>query len=143
MYELQIYSRVICHDNEEWCKIWRGVDLVFQNWHQEFDKFWFQHSKVLKICTLMDFFWQNYIMFELKKYRGVTFDGTEDWCKIWRKTDLCFQKWHEERANFHRLKNSDFILKSKMVKLNQNQNSKQPDRPDTVSKLYFTLEINE
>ena len=26
-------------------------------------------------------------MFELKKYRGVMFDGTEDWCEIWRKTD--------------------------------------------------------
>ena len=23
-----------------------------------------------------------YIMFELKKYRGVVFDGTEYWCKI-------------------------------------------------------------
>ena len=22
------------------------------------------------------------------------FDGTEDWRKIWRKTDMCFQKWH-------------------------------------------------
>ena len=31
-----------------------------------------------------------------------------------------------------RLKNSDFILESKMVELNQNQNSKQPDRTDAV-----------
>ena len=30
-------------------------------------------------------------------------------------------------ANFHRLKNSDFILESKMVELNKNKNSKQPD----------------
>ena len=35
-------------------------------------------------------------------------------------------------ANFHRLKNSDFILESKMAELNQNKNSKQPDRPDGV-----------
>ena len=35
-------------------------------------------------------------------------------------------------ANFHRLKNSDFILESKMKELNQNKNSKQPDRPDAV-----------
>ena len=27
-------------------------------------------------------------------------DGTEDWRKIWRKTDLCFQKWHEELSKF-------------------------------------------
>ena len=46
-------------------------------------------------------------------------------------------------ANFHRLENSDFILESKMAELNQNQNSKQPDRPDVVWKLYFTLEINK
>ena len=42
-----------------------------------------------------------------------------------------------------RLKNSDLVLESKMVKLNQNKNSKQPDRPDAVSKVYFALEINE
>ena len=27
----------MCHDNEDWCKIWRGVDLSVQNWHEEFD----------------------------------------------------------------------------------------------------------
>ena len=30
-------------------------------------------------------------------------------------------------ANFHRLKNSDYILESKMAELNQNKNSKQSD----------------
>ena len=35
-------------------------------------------------------------------------------------------------ANFHRLKNSDFLLESKMAELNQNKNLKQPDRPDAV-----------
>ena len=30
------------------------------------------------------------------------------------------------------LKNSDFILESKMTELSQNKNSKQPDRPDAV-----------
>ena len=45
-------------------------------------------------------------------------------------------------ANFHSLKNRDLILGSKMAELNQNRNSKQPDRPGTVWKLYFTLEIN-
>ena len=24
------------------------------------------------------------------------FDGTEDWCKIWSKTDLCFQKLYDK-----------------------------------------------
>ena len=26
MYELKIYREVICHDNEEWYKIWRTID---------------------------------------------------------------------------------------------------------------------
>ena len=46
-------------------------------------------------------------------------------------------------AKFHRLKNNDFILESKMMELNQNKNSKQPDQSDAVWKAYFTLEINE
>ena len=38
--------------------------------------------------------------FELKRYRGLMFNGTEDWCKIWGKTDLNFQKLHEELGKF-------------------------------------------
>ena len=46
--------------------------------------------------------------------------------------------------NFHRLKNSDFILESKMADLNQNKNwKKKKDWPDVVWKIYFTLDINE
>ena len=48
----------------------------------------------------MSLFWTKYIIFELKKYWGVLLDGTEYWCNIWRKTDLCFQKWHEEFDEF-------------------------------------------
>ena len=83
-------------------------------------------------------------MFELKKYREVIFDGTEDRHKNWKETGLCFLKWHEElvRFSFTDSKNSTFILESKMAELNQNKNSKQPYRPDAVWKLYFTLEIN-
>ena len=94
------FTEELCHDNEEWCKIWRGIDLSFQNWHEEFDKFWPNHSKFSKICTLVGSFWTKYIIFELKKYREVLFDGTEDWCKIWRKTDLYFLKWHEDFGKF-------------------------------------------
>ena len=43
----------------------------------------------------------------------------------------------------HKLKNSYFTSESKMVELNQNNNSKQPDRLDAVRKLYFNLEMNE
>ena len=61
------------------------------------------------------------------------FDGTEDWCKNWRKTYLCLRNL----TSFYRLKNSDFILGSKMAELNQNNNSKQLDEPDSVWKFLF------
>ena len=79
---------------------WREIDLSVQNWHEVFDECWPEHSKISKNCPLMDCFWRKYIIFELKMYRGVMFGGTEYWCKIWRKTDLCFQKWHEEFSKF-------------------------------------------
>ena len=78
---------------EEW-------NLSFQKWHKEFDKFWLKNSKVSKMHTLMGCFWAKYIMFKLNKYIGVIFDETRVWCKIWRKTDLCFGKWLEEFGMF-------------------------------------------
>ena len=78
-------------------------------------------------------------MFELK--------STEDLCLIALKIDAKFEEKltcgfkNDMRTlvNFRRLKNSDFIiLESKIAELNQNQNSKQTDRPDTVWKLYST-----
>ena len=80
------------NDTKEWWKVLRGIDLLFKNWHKEFDKFWLENLKVSKTYTLMGCFWPKYIMFELRKYRVVMFDGTQDWYKLWRKTDLCFQK---------------------------------------------------
>ena len=88
------------NDAKKWWKIWSGIDLLFQNWHKEFDEFWFENLKVSKIYTLMGCFWPKYIMFELKKYRGAIFHDTRVWCKIWRKTDLWFGKWHEEYGKF-------------------------------------------
>ena len=64
-----------------------------------------------------------YNVWAKKTYRGILFVGTEDWCNIWRKTDLCFQKWHEELSKFspahvRKSKNWDFdgILLSKKEK---------------------------
>ena len=51
------------------------------------------------------------------------------------KLTCAFKNEVRNFTNFHRLKNSDFILESKMAELNQNKNSKQPDRPDPVRKL--------
>ena len=89
-------QRSYFHETEELYKIWRGIDLSFQNWHKEFDKLWPEHSKVSKIFTLIGSFWAKYILFELKKYRGVIFHETEELYKIWRGIDLSFQNWHKE-----------------------------------------------
>ena len=57
-------------------------------------------QKVSQICTFIVSCCAKYLMFELKKCKGVIFHDTEKWCKIWRKTDLCFGKWHEEFGKF-------------------------------------------
>ena len=59
LYELKLYRKGICHDNEEWRKIWRGIDLSVQNWNRELDECWPEHSKISEYVM--------YIMFELKK----------------------------------------------------------------------------
>ena len=100
LFELKKYRGVIFHDTEEWYKNWRGIDLSFQNLHEEFDKFWHEHLKVSKIFTLMGSFWTKYILFGLKKYRGVIFHDTEEWYKIWKGINLSFQNWHEEFDKF-------------------------------------------
>ena len=74
--------------------------MSFQNWLKEFDKFWPEHSKVSKIFTLMASFWAKYILFEPRKYRGATFHDNEDWCKIWKKSDLLLGKSHEQFCKF-------------------------------------------
>ena len=52
--------------------------------------------------------------------------------KFEEKITCAFKNDMRNLGNFHRLRNSDFILESKMTELNQNKNSQQPDRPDIV-----------
>ena len=87
------------HDPEDWCKIWRKTDLLLQKW-LKYGEFWPDYSKVSKICFFIGSYCAKYLMFHLKKYRGVIFHDTEGWCKIWRKTDLWFGKWHEKFGKF-------------------------------------------
>ena len=50
--------------------------------------------------------------------------------KLEGKLTYAFKNNMRNSTNFHKLKSSDFILESKMAKLNQNKNLKQLDRPD-------------
>ena len=99
----------------KWKKMqnWRSNWLVISTLIWGLWKFWPELLKTSKVCTLMGCLWPKYIMFELNKYRGVTFGNTEYWCKIWKKTDFCFQKWHEEfgKLSPEHLKLSKFGLR--------------------------------
>ena len=87
-----------------------------------------------------------------KAYNVWTKKSTEDLYFIALKTDAKFERnwlviskmtWRISQIFVHKLKNKDFVLESKMAKLNKNKNPKQPDQPYAVWKLYFTLEMNE
>ena len=90
------YRGVVFHGTEEGYKIWRGIDLPFQNKHKEFDKIWTEHLKVSKIFILLGSHWAKCIFFELKKNRVIIFHETEEGYKICRRTDSSFQNWHKE-----------------------------------------------
>ena len=58
-FDLKKCRGVIFHGTEKLRKIWRGIVLSFQNWHEEFDEFSPEYSKVSKICPLMGSFWTS------------------------------------------------------------------------------------
>ena len=120
----------MCHQNEEWCKKWRVIDLSVQNWHEKFNEFWPENSKISKICC----FWPKYIMFELKKVKRSYVWWHWSLIQNLKENRLVLSKmiWRIWQIFVYRLKKSDFILKSKMTELNKNKNS---ERPDPVWKL--------
>ena len=66
-------------------------------------KSWWNLTRALESLQNLHFicsYCEKYLMFDLKKHRGVNFHNTEGWCKIWRKTDLWFGKWHGEYSKF-------------------------------------------
>ena len=71
--------------------------MSFQKWHEEFDKFWPKHSEVCKIRTSNGLLLTNICNVSAKEVQGrVIFHDTEEWCKIWRKAHLWFEKRYEE-----------------------------------------------
>ena len=81
---------------------------------------WPEHSKVSKICTFICSCCAKYFMFDLKKYRGVFFHDTDEWCKIWKKLTCGLENDMMNLANFHQSTwkcqnwDSDGILLSKV-----------------------------
>ena len=108
----------------QWSKIWSGIDLSVQNWHEEFDEFWPEHLKIIKICTLIGYFWPKHTLFELKEVQAsyvwwhwrLVQNLKENWLVLSKMT------WRILQIFAHRLKNSYFILESKMRELCENFN---------------------
>ena len=96
------------------------------------------------ITCLMGSLWPKYMIFELKIYRGVIFDGTEDWCKKKKKKNwFVLSNMTGNLANFHWLKSSDSVLEIKIGELSKDKNWEQVDWLDPLRKFYFTLKLNE
>ena len=133
--------------------------MLFQKC-QEFGGFWPEHSKVSKIYVG---FFVGILKFteelcvttmkndpnlnrKLTCHFKIDMENLTNFDLSTRGVQRSYVSWHwklmRNLANFHRMKNSDFILESKIAELNKGKNSKQ-NRPDAVSKLYFTLKINE
>ena len=81
---------------------WKVMQSLKKKWHMvpkmTWGIWWVLMRAVVsrKICYLMCFFCQKYIMFEPKIYRRFMCHNAEEWCKIWGGTDLYFEKWHEK-----------------------------------------------
>ena len=77
-------------------QIWRGIDLSFQNWHEEFKQILIWALESLKNFHFNVLLLSKVYIAWANKCRGVIFQETEEGYKIWRGIDLLFQNWHEE-----------------------------------------------
>ena len=128
---------------------WRMMQNLKGNWlvvSKLTWEFWRILIQALKNLNNLHFKWLL-----LNKVYTAWAKSTEELCLMALKIDkkfegkltCAFKNDTRNLANFHRLRNSDFIFESKMMELNQNKNLKQLDPPDAVRKPYFILEINE
>ena len=76
-------------------------DLLFQKW-EEFGEFWPEHSKASTTFTLIGSLCAKYIMFDLKKYRGVIFHDNESDAKFEEKLTCGLENDMRILANFTR-----------------------------------------
>ena len=133
----------LCHDNEEWWKIWRGIVSskstlgIWQILTRALKNLTNLHFNGLLLTKVYNFWLKKVQLNYVWWYWRLIQNLKENWLALSKMT------WRIWQIFIHRPKNTDFILESKMAELNENKNSKQPDQPDAVWKLYFTLEINE
>ena len=79
--------RFICHDTEEWYKIYGKTDLQFQVWHEKFCECLSNHLKVQK------FYFDGLFLSKAYEVWAITLNSD---AKFEKTLTLWFQKWHEE-----------------------------------------------
>ena len=79
---------------------WKVMQNLKTNWFDvsKMTRTWWILTRALGSLKNLHFDW--FLLCKLhnvwsKKYRGVILHDTEEWWKIWRKTDLWFGKWQE------------------------------------------------
>ena len=108
MLQLRKYKKVMFDGTLDWRKIFEGkLICCFKNDKNlvDFDPNTQKSQKFALWYVLSCNLWS-------KNTQRSIFHDTREWCKIWRKSDFCFQKWHEEFQKFspEHLKNSKLGL---------------------------------
>ena len=110
-FQLKKYTGVMSHDTEDWCKISRKINLLFQKWW-EFGEYWSYHSKVSKIWAFIGPFCGKYITFDLKSTGELSFMTLKSFVKFEEKLACGLENDTRNLAIFTRaletLKNLDF-----------------------------------
>ena len=97
-FQLKKYRGVMSHDTEDWYKIEGKLIFCVKN-DKNLVNYDLSTGDSRNFCFDWFLFCKIYDIWH-EKYMGVIFHDCEEWCKIWRKTDLRFGKWHEEYGKF-------------------------------------------
>ena len=83
-FELKKHRETFFQDTGELCKIWRKSDLWFGRWHEEFDKYSLEHSKLSKLGLSWDPF--------IQKRKCTSLKITRVLCVMKMKNDAKFER---------------------------------------------------
>ena len=88
------------HEIEEWCKIWRKTDLLLEKWHEEFGKFWTEHSEVSKLELWWELFVQSRKRMSLKLTEDLSVMTMKNYTKVEEEL-TCFKIDMRDFPNFN------------------------------------------
>ena len=93
------YRGVMCHNTEEWCKIWKVTELYFKKWHEKFSEFWPNTWKSENLHFDAHLLSIPY-KFTAKKNRRFISHDTEGWSEIWIDLTFCLKYDRKRLMNF-------------------------------------------